>query len=84
MNHRDLDRWITGNGGEDQYPKCRKCGGDVVSVPGSVGVCEQCHETHRNVLPLGWECPKCGRAYSPSIKTCQPCCMQEATDDDGC
>lgn len=32
MNHRDLDRWITGNGGEDQYPdadnywECPTCG----------------------------------------------------------
>ena len=30
MNKRDLDRWITGNGGEDQYKDEPKHGGPIV------------------------------------------------------
>lgn len=48
MNHRDLDRWITGNGGEDQYPFNQKCDelGCVVAVNTETGehFCLRCNQ----------------------------------------
>ena len=33
--------------------------------------------------PKGWECPKCGRVYSPTTSMCQYCGRQSVTVSNG-
>lgn len=33
--------------------------------------------------PIGWECPKCGRVYSPTTTMCQYCGGQSTTVSNG-
>ena len=80
MNHRDLDRHITGNWGEDQYPEekpmnnieCDKCGSRVFILDADTGKmqCMRCHI-------LG------NKAKSDNTDTTTPA-QGDPCDDDGC
>ena len=85
MNHRDLDRHITGNWGEDQYPEklvreCPKCTG--VGDTSKQYACVTCLANYMDE-------PKCARCESryyvlDSESVCPVCREAEVNRDDGC
>ena len=48
--------------------KCKRCGEESINIKDSL--CKNCNNEKRNI---GWECPKCGRTFAPSIVSCPDC-----------
>lgn len=76
MNYRDLDRWITGNGGEDQYLdadncwECPLCG--LVYWPPTKS-CSKCCRTINEHVNLVDGCSRCLGNGEPNDSACIRC-----------
>ena len=57
-----------------QWAYCGQCGKlkEGPNVPGTTVPTEWCTcvPDYPKAHPMGWECPKCGKVYSPSAHSC--------------
>ncbi len=62
-------------------PNCGRCGNEMeraITYTGFVWICPYCDASERPMKSVkatrrGWQCPKCGRVWSPIIIECPTC-----------